>query len=100
MTYKQIKFSHDYLKLEGAKFARLLQIIPIKLEDLSPQFLDYDTDHGLFQLPKKGDYLMLIFNHEGTWSLFTTIRRNTPEKLSYYQDSVGEVFEIVIKPKG
>lgn len=96
---KQIKFSHDYNKLEGAKFARLLQVVPVKLEDLSPEFLAYDTDNGRFQLPKQGDYLMLLFNHEGTWSLFTTIRRNTPEKLRYYQATVGEEFEIIIKLK-
>lgn len=72
-----------------------MQVIRIDLLDLSQEMRDYDTDFGKFKLPLKGAYLMLIFQHPAG-GLFTTIRRETPEKLEYYQGAVGDFFEVVI----
>jgi hypothetical protein len=101
----QIKFSHKYQKILNShndviETAVLLQVIPVNLEDLSKNFLDYDTDNGTYELPKRGKYLMLIFlkEHEDyttDLNLFTTLRRWTPEKYSYYSENVGLVFRVI-----
>jgi hypothetical protein len=92
-----IKFSHNYNKLRGLKSGdqiRLLQVINIKLENLTNGFLMYDTD-GIYPLPKKGEYLMLIFE-KGLGDIFTTLRRYTPDKNEYYKIHQGEYFDIII----
>ena len=76
-----IKFSHHYAKLRAAEpemKATLIQVLPIDLGDLSAEFLAYDTDNGLFKLPKRGKYLMLI--SEGSHGLFTTLRAAYPPR--------------------
>jgi hypothetical protein len=99
----KIKFSHKYRKLLDEKNnainqAALLEVIPIELSELSPYFMDYDTDHGEYKLPAEGKYLMLVFLKPGVinTNLFTTIRRFTPEKYKYYKDARGEMFEVQI----
>lgn len=100
----KIKFRHQYKKItrfngQTIGQALLLQVFPVKLEELTGAFLDYDTDHGLYPLPKKGDYLMLIFEEDYltvSRSIFTTIRRRTPEKEAYYRDLVGQVFRVEV----
>lgn len=98
---KTIKFSHHYAKLRVVSptyKATLIEVLPVKLENLLPTFLDYDTDDGLYKLPKRGNYLMLIF--EGNHGLFTTLRPAFPQrKVAYYLQAVGEEFEILIKQK-
>ena len=97
---KIIRFSYPFSKLfhNSALLdeARLLQVVRIKLEDLTQEMRDYDTDFGKFPLPQKGDYIMLIFQNRYTGGLFTTIRRETPSKLEYYQGAVGEWFDLDI----
>jgi hypothetical protein len=103
-----IKFSHKYSKLytgraEGENFCKnilLLDVMNIKLEERSKEFLDYDTDDGLFKLPKKGDYMMLIFRKTDMIfgsNLMTTLRRWTPEKEKYYRDAIGKWFNVIIE---
>jgi len=100
---KTIKFSHYYKKLycragiNPEEFARLLAVIPVNLEDLHPAFFLYDTDMGKYSLPKKGKYLLLLFDkHPPGYNLFTTLRRSTPTKEKYYRKSIGETFEVEI----
>lgn len=97
-----IKFSHKYTKLlyglNFIKHAVLLQVLIIDLMDLTQEFRDYDTDFGVYELPKKGKYMLLIFQKQGM-SLFTTIRRHTPQKEEYYKGKIGETFQIVIEQK-
>ena len=94
----KIKFTHKYNKLKNddgtidSSF-KLIDLIPVNLENLSEEFLKYDTDNGLFQLPKKGNYMMLIFQ-KNKGGIFTTLRRLTPEKLRYYTESIGKIFEV------
>lgn len=95
----KIKFSHKYTKLltdsgEVVKSAKLLQVIEIELDEMSKEFLAYDTDNGLYDLPKKGTFLMLIFQKSSGNHLFTTLRRFTPEKFNYYHRSIGQVFNV------
>jgi hypothetical protein len=97
-----IKFSHYYNKLYNKKreiveMATLLDVVVVQLEDLSKEFLDYDTDDGLFMLPKKGMYLMLIFLKWGGDGLFTTLRRDTDEKREYYIRNIGSVYNVVVE---
>lgn len=74
--------------------ARLLDVIPIELRTLSPEFLEYDTDN-VFELPRTGKYLMLLL--EGSRGLFTTLRAAwPPHKENYYRKLIGSTFRIEI----
>jgi hypothetical protein len=102
-----IKFSHTYQKLldshnDVIETAILLHVQWINLADLSVDFINYDTDNGKYKLPEKGSYLMLIFlkPHEDyitDLNLFTTLRRQTPEKEKYYLSKIGQQFKIIIE---
>ena len=104
----KIKFSHLYQKLldrhnDAIETATLLGVYRVDLANQHPAFIAYDTDDGKYQLPKKGEYLMLLFlkPHEAyvtDKNLFTTLRRYTPGKYDYYFDLVGQEFEVVIEP--
>ena len=99
---KKIKFSHKYSKLirdSGNQIcsAVLLDVFKIELADRSKQFLNYDTENGIYKLPQKGKYLMLLFKDEFTKLLFTTLRRDTVEKSLYYTNQIGETFELDIQ---
>ena len=97
-----IKFSHRYKKLsidqnKCCAIARLLDVININLENLSEEFRNYDTDDGLYPLPKKGKYMILIFLKPHSLgieerNLFTTIRRWLPAKEKYYRSHIGQAF--------
>lgn len=100
-----IKFSHIYPKLldehnDMVETATLLMVSQVKLEELHPSFLAYDTHDGEFPLPRKGIYLMLLFlkppGCDGICAanLFTTLRRSTVEKTLYYTSLVGREFEV------
>ena len=99
-----IKFSHRYGKLLDSQgrpvsVAVLLDVLPVKLEELSKTFLNYDTGNGTYQLPQTGEYLLLLFErmsgHAG--GLFTTLRRRTEEKENFYREQIGKLFDVVIK---
>jgi len=102
----KIKFSHIYNKLldehnDVIEYATLLGVFAINLEDQHPAFIEYDTDDGKYPLPKKGKYLMLLFEKPKEdyvigRHLFTTLRRYTPEKLKYYKFCIGQEFSITI----
>jgi len=96
-----IKFSHLYAKLvssgaDVAGEATLLEVLPVKLEDLSAPFLDYDTDCGRYPVPPKGAYLLLIFR--AGRGIFPTLRRSTPAKEQYYRSKIGDLFTVIIQP--
>lgn len=90
----RIKFSHQYKKLNGESLAELKDVIPIELERQTKGFIDYDAE-GIYKLPKKGIFLVLVFLG-GYGTLFTTLRRHTPRKYEYYSNLIGEQFEVVI----
>lgn len=88
-----IKFSHEYKKLNHEQCGVLLGVFRIYLEEQSKVFLDYDTE-GIYKLPKDGSYLLLLFMGNGG-TIFTTLRRTTPEKWRYYNSKIKEEFEFV-----
>lgn len=100
----KIKFSHLYRKLMDCQAhnttdAKLLLVQEINLEDMHPAFIEYDTDNGLYELPKKGKFLMLTFLKYMCGEpqhLFTTLRRHTPQKADYYRQQIGKVFDVEI----
>jgi hypothetical protein len=101
MKYKPIKFSKKYKKLPSdanGRLARLLFVHKINLENQSEWLLKYDTesvDGTHYELPKKGEYLFLLFElTDGT--MFTTMRRWTLEKEKYYHTMEDKFLEIVI----
>ena len=103
----KINFSDIYDKLlnrynDVIEIAILLGVYEINLEEQDQMFLNYDTDYGKYKLPKKGKYLMLLFekieplSYENGRNLFTTLRRYTPKKIEYYKLHIGEKFNINI----
>lgn len=95
-----IKFSHRYTKMFGitvnGEKALLLQVFPIDHKDLSNVFIAYDTEISdtkeHYKLPTGKLLVLLFINDNGT--VFTTIRRWTPQKAEYYTGLMGKEFEI------
>lgn len=103
-----IKFSHRYSKMpRDYQLSRLLEVLSIKLEDLSIPFRGYDTSFEVdgvtdfYPLPAKGAYMILLLQAgSGNGNIWTTIRSQRGQggldKLTYYKSRVGEIFECVI----
>jgi len=98
----KIKFSHNYKKIANITEARLLEVINVNLQNLSQEFIAYDTEN-IYKLPKTGEYLMLIFHKQSEANMdsniFTTIRRRTNEKEKYYRENIGKIFTLEIVDK-
>lgn len=98
--YPKLLDSHN----DVIDLAKLVGLFRVKLEDLHWAFLSYDTDNGKYELPKKGEFLMLLFLKPSETlgvtdqNLFTTLRRYTPQKYEYYKKKVGLDFDVVLKP--
>lgn len=95
----EIKFSHNYPKLHGQTSAKLIAVLPIRIDKNTPkELIEYDTkfDGGYFPL-KTGNYIQLFF--VGNLHIpFCTIRSSYPSsKQDYYKGKIGEDFKIVIK---
>lgn len=104
----RIKFSRKYSKLKDGfstvKMARLLEVLDVRLEELSPELIEYDTRYNFeeyYKLPAKGDYLLLIFEKAPFWGeIFTTLRRRSGRNLEYYRGLIGRVFEVEVDGEG
>jgi len=100
-----IKFSHFYTKMpRDYQHSKLLDVLPVKLEDLSLDFILYDTAYEeageikYYPLPGKGNYMVLMLQAgSGKGKIWTTIRsqhgRGGIDKLSYYRKHIGEICE-------
>jgi hypothetical protein len=103
-SFLKIKFSHNYKKLKfypniaPLKDALLLAVFNVRLEKLRKVFLDWDTQDGLYKLPKKGKFILLLFAKDD-YNLFTTLRRYTPEKEKYYRSKIGYFFWVDVGDK-
>jgi hypothetical protein len=102
-----IRFSHFYQKMpRDYQYSKLLQVIPVKLEDMSPEFLLYDTtyidggEEKQYPLPTKGEYLLLLLQAgSGHGRLWTTLRSRyggKRDKLEYYNRLAGKILECVV----
>lgn len=92
----KIKFSHDYPKLWGQKWAQLLAVRIIDAASVGPDLVDYDTitsNGEYYELPKTGKLIQLVFLGDKGIP-FCTLRRYTPEKLHYYVNAVSKGFNI------
>jgi hypothetical protein len=77
--------------------AKLLSVEQVKIQNLTAEFLEYDTDGGKYKLPRTGNYLKLTFLKPGQeMHLFTTLRSDRPGKIDYYLSRIGELFEVVL----
>ena len=96
-------FSHIYRKLltynnSVIKKSKILEVIPIEIENLSKEFLNYDSENK-YNLPKKGKFIIIILLKEensllSCSNIFTTIRPWTEEKEKYYRERIGETINI------
>lgn len=103
----EIKFSHYYTKFDDInidKPVRLLAVFNEHKDNLSGEFLVYDTRHYPDDGEKEGfEYytlasmpvLVLVFSNN--YNIFTTIRRWTEQKETYYRTAIGEEFKIKIQ---
>ncbi len=96
MQMKEIKFSRNYKKLYNQKKAVLIERFIVYPEELSKEFLDFDTDGGKYKLNTKQCYLVLYFVGDKKIP-FTTLRKYNEENISKYFNSVGEIFKIVVE---
>jgi hypothetical protein len=108
MSELKISFSHNYPKLHGQTFARLVAIEIHEREEMLDRFIQYDTKYlaakenfpcveEFYPLPS-GKYLVLLF-WGNDWIPFTTVRPWTFKKALYYQSNIGKTFKINIKDK-
>ena len=100
---QSIKFSHHYTKMpDDTHDTQLIEVIRTSRDALSDGFVNYDTeyDKGWYPLPK-GEIIILLLLSYGTFepylSLWTTIRRWTPEKEEYYRALRGQQVKIEVK---
>lgn len=97
----QIKFSHRYQKMPpGFERSQLLEVLVANKDELSESFKNYDTfyHNGFYELPK-GKLLILLLRSQSDRfpeSLWTTVRRWTPQKEVYYRRMRSEVFDCVV----
>lgn len=100
----KIKFSHIYNKFpRDFAHSKLLDVIPVNLEDLSLDFIMYDISYNeggeemMYALPESGRYVLLLLQAgSGRGQLWTTLRSRPPQgndRLAYYKEHVGEVVE-------
>lgn len=102
----QIVFDNNYPKLNDQKAARLVMVIQdISGEMLLNNFSDltfYDTlreDGRYYNIKPELDYMLLLFVGNKN-IMFSTLRKQNKENAILYAESVGEMFNISIQPKG
>ena len=98
---KKIKFSHKYLKLfniDPSEPVTLLLVTAENTTHLSDEFIHYVTlyfENGKpmnYPLKEGMECLVLLFAQGG--KLFSTIRRSTPNKDTYYFTAIGSDFKL------
>ena len=98
-----IKFSQDYIKMpDGYEKSGLLEVFITCLNDLSPEFVEYDTyivNAGNQPLPS-GKLLVLLLQTIETDEVWTATIRWTVEAEQYYRRLRGTVVKCEIVPAG
>ena len=93
-----VMFNHNYTKLHGQKWGRLLHAEIVKIDRTFPkEALEYDTD-GLYEFEIGQYYIQCVFLGDKDIP-FTTYRRETPENRAKYFDHIGESFDFVVHIK-
>lgn len=102
---REIKFSHHYKKLWGQSRATLLACRMIKYDeryDFSLKEYDTKTRNGDYYALKDGTYLQLVFigeKHIPFCTLRTPYNKHGNKK-EYYENLIGQTFQIVISERG
>lgn len=94
---KSIRFSNVYSKMPPNPDPSTLLEVFVVDDDLHKGFTDYDTQisgGGKYKLPPGKKLVLLLQTGDG--SLWTTIRRFTPDKSVYYMNLRGQKMSIVI----
>jgi hypothetical protein len=101
-SFPPIKFSKNYKKLPenaNGRLAILKLATRILLQHQEAWFIAYDIsarDDSVYSLPRKGEYILLVFElSEG--GIFTTLRRHTIPKYQYYKRMQDSFFRVVIE---
>lgn len=102
----EIKFSNEYYKIPtiSLKGTVLLQVLKTHFNELSEDFIIYDTSYfdvekrtiRRYPLPKTDLLILLLKTKDKLW---TTIRRWTPRKEIYYRKLMGCEVDILVKKK-
>lgn len=101
---EKIKFEHEFRKLLDGNgqlitHATLLEVVPVRLETLSEDFIEYNTE-GKYALPRTGQYLLLIFQKQASYmfaatNVFTTLQKDKQANRERYMGMKGRTFEVV-----
>jgi len=106
---KTLKFDHDYAKIPdkiSAHNVRLLAAIRVHRDELSQQFIEYDTmyftKHGHvkhYDLSTDKTFLMLILGSTALAQtpIWTTLRRDTKENRDKWLPEVGKIIKCEIR---
>jgi len=105
-----IKFSHEYFKMpevffdKGKQNTYLIGVSFANIKDLPEEFVEWDTlyeennELKHYELPKGKVMVLLLFtvkpNPDGRKTLWTTIRRWTPDKEDFYSNLIGKEVNI------
>lgn len=94
---RSIKFSHDYVKMPpNPDPSRLVEVFVIN-RSLHQSFVAYDTaivDGGNYALPDGKLLVLVLVSGDGV--LWTTVRRWTPKKETYYREQRGKSMGVKI----
>ena len=99
---RKIKFSNKYTKMpEGFENSILIEVLIADRAELHTGFIEYDTsivDGGNYS-PPRGKLLVLLLMAHKSAELWTTIRRWSSEKETYYRALRGKNVkcEVIIK---
>ncbi len=102
----KIRFDNRYPKLHNQKHARLVMVI----QDISgemllkkyPDFTGWDSrrdDGRYYDIKPEENYMLLLFIGDKN-IMFSTLRKQNEENAILYAESVGEMYEIKVEPKG
>lgn len=94
---KNIRFKFEYEKFPSHPHPSTLMEVFVVADDLHPNFVSYDTQivgGGKYNLPSGKKIVLLLRSTDGM--LWTTIRRHTDEKESYYRRLRGHAFGIIV----
>lgn len=101
----ELKFDHRYAKMpENVSKTCLLEVIQTHTDNLSNVFKVYNTEYdvGYYVLPDDDLLLLILISYEENISggfnesVWTTLRRYTPEKEKMYKSNIGNEIGINI----
>lgn len=91
----EIRFNRNYKKLHNQKKGYLVYVDIVHYQDLSPEFIKYDTD-GRYKLQNNHEYMILYFLGDKHIP-FTTLRKYNQDNLNRYSRHRDEFFKIIVE---